>query len=105
MEQLDERAVLGAKFLDQELPDWFNRTNLATLQLRNGDRCVIAQATGLEFFESLKTLYPGLGVLDRMESARGHGFTAARGSWEEHQADWKILQESWEQLIRQRRMS
>ncbi len=43
---IDERVLAGAALLDEAVPGWANRINLAWFDLSNGDRCVLGQVYG-----------------------------------------------------------
>lgn len=40
------RVILGAKFLDKHHPGWYNEIKITTLNMDDGEKCVLGQLYG-----------------------------------------------------------
>ncbi len=90
MSTVEERVAAGAAWLDANEPGWERRIDLATLEVADGCRCVLAQIMPEHrFYRILARLgLPG-------SRAIAYGFATDRG-------DWEALDETWVALIKER---
>lgn len=66
------RVRKGAKFLDKVRPGWALKIKVPTLDLENGDRCILGQLYG-DYSDGINKLLPG----DDDERPIAHGFIAS----------------------------
>mgnify|MGYP001579837752 CR=1 FL=1 len=54
-----KRVAAGAKFMDEILPGWYKQVNLKTLEMGNGNLCILGQTFGVHAEKCLaKKMYP-----------------------------------------------
>lgn len=102
--QARQRALRGATYLDEIDPDWFWHVDPDTLELGNGNACVLGHLhgsflTGLTRLNLVSFNSPARLNLSPVEM----GFLCVRGVCEALQEqDYVYLNEAWQELIRQR---
>src|SRR5690349_12001578 len=87
----------GAAFLDERLPDWWQRVNPATLRIESAFHCVLGQLYG--------TFLEGTWAL-RLEAGDGrrYGFLCqSRSTPTGGSSDEPSLNEAWRELVGRRR--
>jgi hypothetical protein len=94
-EQIRERVERGAKFLDEQMPEWIDEIDLNTLALRSPCRCVLGQLFG-DYSEGVDAL--DLDFPDEEDRGFHIAFDETRSRWEE-------LTEAWKSLILARRQA
>jgi hypothetical protein len=103
-----ERVAKGAALLDEKLPDWWIRIDLADLSLRSSCRCILGQLysgrdTGNPFAEAAR----GLGVYD---DAHAYGFDTSAYEEDDDWAcdeddDFLALTAEWKRAVIARRQA
>lgn len=92
-----ERVALGAALLSSRKPDWRNRINLNTLDIKSAHCCPLGQLYG-SYARGLEKLFDG-----DSNAARKHGFIANRGNGQgAYDDESALLQEAWVAEIRKR---
>ncbi|TDB90878.1 hypothetical protein E1264_03365 [Actinomadura sp. KC216] len=91
MLDIEVRVKDGAAFLDEKRPGWADEIDLETLDVADGDYCVLAQ-----LYDDYNTGYYVLG-LDDVWDRRDLGFSAI--GYDEYPA----LTDAWHALITERR--
>jgi hypothetical protein len=113
MSTIAERVARGAEFLDEHDPDWWradvpNAIDLGTLDLSNGDECVLGQRCPLE----QKEMSTGYNVQIRKLSGAGQGVLEdVLDTWADdlgftiraERGHWGALTAAWRELIEARR--
>jgi hypothetical protein len=91
-----ERVAKGVVFLDEHKPDWWKpeSVNLATLNQRSSDCCIIAQNYDNNYWKGLRAL--GLNTGSGIE----HGFDQF---FERAEADARESTKEWKRIILERR--
>lgn len=103
-EMARERVKRGASYLDEVDPNWYQRVNSETLELGDGQHCILGQLHG-EFQLGL-----GRSQLITMSSAPraslspvSYGFKCVEGVPEPWQArDYELLNEAWREAVQTR---
>lgn len=90
-----ERVANGASLLDAKVPGWFSRINLSTLDICDGENCVLGQLFG-DYEDGCEFLFHLGG--SRQERAE-HGVTLY--NWDDETAG-PMLSAAWEQAVRDR---
>ncbi|WP_232798288.1 hypothetical protein [Salinibacter altiplanensis] len=103
-ERVQERVSRGAAYLDDMDPGWHRRVNAETLELEDGERCVLGQLHG--------GFRVGLGrsqVLSLSSAPRAslspvaYGFKCVEGVSEAGKArDYELLTAAWREAVRRR---
>jgi hypothetical protein len=99
-----ERVQRGAEYLDDVDPEWYRRVDSETLELGDGQHCILGQMHG-EFRLGL-----GRSDLINMSSAPraslspvAYGFKCVENVPEEWQDyDYELLNEAWKEAVRSR---
>lgn len=103
-EKVRERVDRGATYLDEVDPEWYQRVDAETLELGDGEQCVLGQMHG-EFRLGL-----GRSHLISMSSAPraslspvAYGFKCVEGVPDEWQSyDYDLLNAAWTEAVRTR---
>lgn len=88
-EEIDQRVLDGAAFLDEHHPGWAAKIDVKKLCLQDCSQCVLGQVYG--------DYDDGLTELNIRTSPINMGFNTSDGD-----ADWDLLQRHWEREIRSR---
>lgn len=73
---LSENVARGAAWLDRRQPDWADRINLSTLDLRSSELCVAGQALGTAVASGYDVMFAELHVdMDNDRPDVTYGFT------------------------------
>jgi len=97
-ENYAENVKRGADLLDEKRPGWREEIDLATLDLVDGDYCIMGQIfgsyeTGLSFLWGINTVVLlSDGEAESEDLSVAHGFTIDR-PLRSHK--WRVLQEAW----------
>lgn len=99
---LFDRAERGAAKLDREVPGWYDRIDLKTLNLESCYMCVFGQLYPGHYNEGENKFF-GSGE-DACELAAAHGFSLGdHDDTEKDEENWVILNDAWTELIEARR--
>lgn len=103
-EKVQERVQRGAEYLDEMDPGWHRRIDADTLELEDGEHCVLGQLHG-EFRLGLGRSH----VLTMSSAPRAslspmaYGFKCVEGVSDEWQArDYELLTQAWRAAVRAR---
>lgn len=103
-ENVRERVQRGAEYLDEMDPGWHRRVNANTLELEDGQHCVLGQLHG-EFRLGLGRSH----VLTLSSAPRAslspvaYGFKCVEGVSDEWEArDYELLTQAWRAAVRRR---
>lgn len=82
MVDLEERVDRGARFLDQQMPGWYQRINVHALQMQNSCLCILGQLHGGNYTRGRQELDIAAG-----ESSE-YGFNASQRLYERLRELW-----------------
>lgn len=102
-----ERVARGARFLDERDPGWYQRVNPVTLELADGQSCVLGQLHGDFRLGLSRSLLLNFSSAPRASlSPVSHGFKCVSGVAEAVQdKDYELLNRAWRAAVRERRAS
>jgi hypothetical protein len=103
MTTIDDRVAAGAAWLDANRPGWWQRINLATLDLTLGCGCILGQLDG-NFYDAPEVIQAST-IHALKEFAAPLGFLADTDN-EERLSEWEeyaALTAAWRTLIQARR--
>jgi hypothetical protein len=94
-----ESVKRGVALLDEKVPDWRSKIDLATLDMNDTDHCVVGQVTGDFFYTGMKRLFPATTPSTNWAAATEHGFyipdDKVADTTEQHEA----LRDEWRKVI------
>ena len=106
---IKERIERGAALLDEKIPEWESRLDLAFLHMASGCQCVLGQADEGDFWLALRKLFPYVqNESDLWQLAFEYGFNIQPhgdryGLTEEDERYYASLTAEWKKFITERR--
>lgn len=91
-ERINQRVAAGMALLDDKSPGWDQRIDLATLEMRHGDRCIIGQAFGApdhSFWSTCTHLFGHCPDALLASKAESYGFYSGGGYYTMLETAWK----------------
>jgi len=103
-EKVQERVERGAAYLDEVDPGWHRRVNAETLELEDGEHCVLGQLHGGFRLGLGRSHVLSLSSAPRASlSPVAYGFKCVEGVSEAWQArDYELLTAAWREAVRVR---
>lgn len=89
------RVLLGARWLDNELPGWEKNIKTSLLDLSESRCCILGQAFDREYILVLRDKTVNLRESDAEKWSERHGFTVRSDSLEE----FSMLTEAWRRYL------
>lgn len=97
--QIDQRIELGAQFLDEHVPDWYDQIDIESLDIRCSHACAIGQIFGSFNRDAHK-----LGLNPQGREVIELGFAASLADEERDcEAECYLLTSAWKGAIMERR--
>ena len=99
---IEDRVRRGAKCLDKEFPGWYDRIDLDTFRMEDGNRCVLGKLYG-SYQTGMQQIYPRVIVSSGPWCSLGeyHGWNEKTG--DDRHKMLSELQAEWVRIIESRR--